>query len=165
MKMSPKGIDLLVELEGFERKKYKDVAGYWTIGVGHLITKEELSSGLIKLKTNWIGINQILNDFEIKELLELDLFPKENCINTYVKVPLAQHQFDALVSFCFNVGVSNFKSSTLLKLLNRKEYDAIPEQFRRWVYAGSTTKVRGLVNRRERECYLWETGKYVYPNR
>jgi lysozyme len=80
-------------------------------------------------------------------------------VNSHVKVPLDQDQFDALVDFCFNAGIGAFYGSTLLKLLNQGNYDAIPEELKKWNKChidGVLTVVQGLVNRRNNEILLWE---------
>jgi lysozyme len=77
-------------------------------------------------------------------------------VNESVTVPLNQNQFDALVSFSFNVGDNAFRGSTLLKLLNQGQYDQVPAQLRRWVRDNGHV-VQGLINRREKEIVLWNT--------
>ena len=76
-----------------------------------------------------------------------------------MRVPLAQHQFDALVSFVFNVGGGAFRESTLLRELNAGDYDAVPRELNRWVKAGGRT-LPGLVRRRGAEGVLFSRGKY-----
>ena len=78
----------------------------------------------------------------------------DQAVNDGVTVALKPYQFDALVSFSFNVGVSAFKNSTLLSVLNEGKYDEVPGQLGRWVFSGGH-KVQGLVNRRENEVKLW----------
>jgi lysozyme len=87
-------------------------------------------------------------------LLGQDLEGAERTVNEAVTVPLNQNQFDALVSFTFNVGNGAFRGSTLLKLLNQRQYDQVPTQLRRWVMDNGHV-VQGLVNRREKEIALW----------
>jgi lysozyme len=87
-------------------------------------------------------------------LLLEDLKRFESAIRQLVKVPLNQNQFDALVSFTFNVGEGAFKGSTLLKLLNAGNYNAAAAQFGKWVYAGKKV-LPGLVARREAEYQLF----------
>jgi lysozyme len=90
----------------------------------------------------------------VTDLLSQDVKPAEQSVNNGVKVSLNQNQFDALVSFTFNVGGGAFSSSTLLKVLNQGQYDQVPDQLRRWTKSGGRT-VQGLVNRRENEIKLW----------
>lgn len=154
MKISDQGLQLLSEWEGVENTVYKDSAGLDTIGVGHLLTAQELSSGRISIADVDVDYSNGLNDTQVKELLAQDLERFVEAVNNCVTVELKQHQFDALVAFCFNVGVGAFKNSTLLKELNQGNYDAIPGQLKRWVNAGGRP-VAGLVNRRNNEINLW----------
>ena len=85
-----------------------------------------------------------------------DLERFEAAVNDGVQVALNQNQFDALVSFAFNVGRQGFKSSTLLKKLNQGLYDEVPAQLRRWNKTGGNV-IQGLVNRREKEIALWQS--------
>jgi len=142
MKISDNGIAKLMEWEGTILHVYNDAAGLPTIGVGHLIQKgEDFSNG-------------ITHD-QAFELLKKDLVRFERVVNMYVKVPLTQNQFDALVAFAFNVGTGAFLDSTLLMRLNCREYNSVPEQLMRWTKAGGK-QVAGLVNRRQNEIELWE---------
>lgn len=154
MQISEPGLELLKQWEGFELKVYKDSAGLPTIGVGHLITKSEQSSGNIVIAGVPVQYANGLTDQQALDLLSQDVQPAENSVNNGVKVDLNQNQFDALVSFTFNVGVGAFTSSTLLKVLNQGQYDQVPDQLRRWNKAGGKV-VQGLVNRRENEVKLW----------
>ena len=154
MTTSENGKKLLAEWEGVELRVYKDVAGLPTIGVGHLLTKDELSSGKIVLRGVPVKYGDGLTQQQVMDLLAQDLAPSEQLVTTEVKVPLEQNQFDALVAFAFNAGNGAFKSSTLLKVLNKEQYGAVPAELRRWIYAGGQV-VRGLVARREKEIALW----------
>lgn len=140
--------------EGTELKIYKDSASYPTIGVGHLLTKDELSSGEIMINGQPVSFLEGITQHEALDLLEQDLRIAEQAVNDGVKVPLNQNQFDALVSFVFNVGTGAFKNSTLLKRLNEGDYDEVPAQLRRWVRSGKRI-INGLINRREKEIKLW----------
>ncbi|MEK6322627.1 MAG: lysozyme [Acidobacteriota bacterium] len=154
MQMSENGLGLLESWEGFELKVYKDSAGLPTIGVGHLLTKSELSSG--KTVINGIPVQYAdgLTNQQTLDLLSQDVKPAEQAVNSGVKVALNQNQFDALVSFTFNVGVGAFTGSTLLKVLNQQQYTNVPNQLLRWVRSGGQV-VQGLVNRRQNEISLW----------
>lgn len=154
MQMSERGLELLKEWEGFELKVYKDSAGLPTIGVGHLITKSEQTSGNIMIVGVPVKYTAGLTDQQAVDLLSQDVRPAEQAVNNGAKVTLTQNQFDALVSFTFNVGVGAFNGSTLLKVLNQGQYDQVPTQLRRWNKAGGKV-VQGLVNRRENEVRLW----------
>lgn len=153
--MSERGLELLTEWEGSEPQLYHDVAGLPTIGVGHLLTRDELSSGKIHIIGEDVKYRDGLTEDQIDRLLAQDLRPTEGTVTNNVLVDLLQHQFDALVSFVFNVGRSAFMASTLLRKLNAGIFEEVPVQMRRWVYAGGR-RVQGLVNRREKEVRLWE---------
>lgn len=141
MKTSDLGIELIKKHEGVRLEPYQDVAGLWTIGIGHLIKPgEEFTS---------------ISEEEAEDILRKDLEKAEKCVINGVKTPLSQSEFDALVSFVFNVGCQAFRNSTLLRLVNRGEMDDAAEQFARWNRAGGKA-VKGLTNRRlaERELFL-----------
>lgn len=154
MRVGPEGRRLFVEWEGFKTSVYKDVVGNPTIGVGHLLTRDELSSGKILINCRQVKYANGLTEQQCWELLDQDLGIAEDAVNACVTVPLTQNQFDVLVSFVFNAGVSAFAGSTLLKLLNNMQYDLVPAQLRRWVHSGRRI-INGLVNRREKEIELW----------
>jgi lysozyme len=154
MEMSEHGLALLKQWEGFELQEYKDSAGLPTIGVGHLITSSEQASGEIVIDGLPVTYADGLTDQQALDLLSQDVKPAEQTVNNGVTVALDQNQFDALVSFTFNIGGGNFKSSTLLKVLNQGQYDQVPDQLQRWNKAGGKV-VQGLVNRRENEIKLW----------
>ena len=154
MQMSPHGLELLEQWEGFKTTVYKDSAGLPTIGVGHLLTKSELSSGKITINGVPVKYGDGLTEQQVTDLLAQDVQPAAAAVNSHVKVSLNQNQFDALVSFAFNVGVGAFTSSTLLKVLNQGQYDEVPTQLLRWTRAGGQV-VQGLVNRRNNEIKLW----------
>jgi lysozyme len=142
MRISPNGLRFLMQAEDTILHIYKDAAGYPTIGTGHLIRKgEDYSRGL--------------TTEQAQDLLQSDLVRFEDAVNRLVKVPLTQSQYDALVSFAFNVGVAAFKASTLLKKLNTGDYESIPGQLMRWTKAGGK-ELSGLVARRQNEVKLWE---------
>jgi lysozyme len=154
LQMSQRGKELLAQWEGVELKVYKDSAGLPTIGVGHLLTRDELTSGKISIRGEPIKYANGLTRQQAIELLDQDLDKFEEVINSSVKVDLSQNQFDALVAFTFNVGANAFRSSTLLKVLNQGQYLEVPNQLRRWVFSGGQ-RVQGLANRREKEIALW----------
>lgn len=157
-RFSNHGLEFLKQREGSIATMYRDSKGLPTIGVGHLLTKSELSSGKIFIKSQPVrwGVRGGLTDQQILDLLEQDVHVSALCVNMSVTVPLNQNQFDALASFAFNIGNQAFQASTLVRLLNQKQYDAVPAQLRRWVHAGPKT-VAGLVDRREKEITLWNT--------
>ena len=154
--MSQNGTKLLAEWEGFETEVYDDAAGLPTIGVGHLLTQSERDTGKITIKGQAVDYKQGLSEQQVLDLLAQDLERFEAAVNDAVQVALNQNQFDALVSFAFNVGTQGFKSSTLLKKLNQGLYDEVPAQLRRWNKAGGKV-IQGLINRREKEITLWQS--------
>jgi lysozyme len=160
MQLSDNGRKFLEFVEGRENKVYPDSNGVPTIGVGHALTVSERKSGKLAIKKNdpratvYIDYRNGITDEQIDRLLTSDLVKTESIINIAVKVPLKQYQYDALVSFVHNVGVDAFNNSTLLKLLNRGEYQSVPTQMRRWVYDDGVV-VQGLVNRREHDIDMW----------
>ena len=141
MRLSHKGRALLTQMEGKSNHVYEDVAGFKTIGIGHLLKLGETMT--------------YLTDEQIDDLLDDDLSKFELAVTIGVHVPLTQHQFDALVIFAFNVGVTAFSTSTLVKKLNAGDYNSVPSQLMRWNKAGGKV-VSGLTNRRKKEIELWE---------
>jgi lysozyme len=156
MQLSPDGLQLLRELEGVEPEPYRDSAGLLTVGAGHCLTKDELHSGKIYCGDQVIRWKDgPLSDEEIDALLAEDVGWAEACVEVAVRVQLTQNQYDALVCLVFNIGPNAFRESTLCRLLNDGDFEAIPAQFRRWVRAGGQV-LPGLVRRREREVQVWE---------
>jgi lysozyme len=141
MKLSQKGADVLILREGKRNKAYRDTKGILTIGVGH--TGPDVYEGLV-----W-------NDEKVQDVFMKDVKWAEDAVNKYVKVPLQQHQFDALVSWVFNIGETGFKRSTALKLLNEKLYDMIPAAMEMW------NKPPEIFPRRRAEAEQFKSGKYV----
>lgn len=164
MRMSQVGVKLLVQLEGFKEQVYRDSAGLPTVGVGHLLTQDELSSGRIVLADGRVlDFRDGLTKGEVADLLRDDLPRFEEAVERLVVVPLEQYQFDALVSFAFNVGTGAFKRSTLLRLLNDGDYAAVPGQLTRWNKAGGRV-IKGLVNRRKTEGEVWRGNYAALPD-
>jgi lysozyme len=139
MHISAEGLSLIKKFEGCELKAYRCAANVLTIGYG-----------TIKNVTEGMEITQE----EAETLLQEEMHEYEGYINDMVKVPLEQHQFDAMVSWVFNLGSGNLSSSTLLKKLNNSEYDEVPAQIRRWNKAGGKV-LDGLIRRREAEAKMF----------
>ncbi len=146
---------LLEELESKKNELYHDFAGYATIGIGHLLTKDELYSGKIEIGNEFVKYRHILTDDQVYDLLFQDIHKYQNCVEVMVTVPLIPNQLTALTSFCYNIGMGAFTRSTLLKVLNNNNYDGVPYQLSRWVFAGGE-KSKILENRRRRESEVWE---------
>lgn len=154
MHMSEHGRRLLTTWEGSRRSVYNDAAGKPTIGVGHLLTGTELASKAIVIDGAPVPYAGGLDDDEVGRLLAQDLRRYEDAVDRCVTVGLEQNQFDALVAFCFNVGVGAFEGSTLVKTLNQGGFADVPDELRRWTIVAGRT-IPGMVNRREHEIDLW----------
>ena len=140
MEISQEGLSLIKKFEGCKLEAYKCAAGVWTIGYG---------------STNGVEENMKISQERADMLLLEDVEVFEEAVNKLVEVPLEQNQFDALVSWTFNLGSTNLKNSTLLKVLNDKDYEGVPAQIKRWNKAGGKV-LQGLIRRREAEALLFE---------
>ena len=118
MNISQNGINLIKQFEGLRLKAYQCAAGVWTIGYGH-------TSGVKK--------GDKITPKQAEDFLRSDLEKFENAINNLVIAELNQNQFDALVSFVFNIGINAFKQSTMLKFLNNNSFPLAARQFDRWI--------------------------------
>lgn len=139
MNISAEGLSLIKKFEGCELKAYRCAANVLTIGYG---------------STKGVTEDMEITQEEAESLLQEEMHEYEGYINDMVKVPLEQHQFDAMVSWVFNLGSGNLSSSTLLKKLNNSEYDEVPAQIRRWNKAGGKV-LDGLIRRREAEAKMF----------
>lgn len=154
MNTSQTGIDSIKKSEGSVSTMYRDSVGLPTIGVGHLLLKSELSSGKLTIAGVPVAWAKGLTSAQIEDLLRQDLHGTEEQVAKVVRVSLQQHQFDALVSFTFNVGGAAFANSQLAKRINAGQFEDVPGQLRRWIYAGGVVQ-EGLKKRREEEIRLW----------
>lgn len=143
LRTSPNGLRLIKQFEGFSAVRYLDAAGLPTIGYGHLLTAQELS-----------GYGEPLDADRAHVLLAQDVVVAENAIARFITVPLSQNQFDALVSFTFNLGAATLQRSTLRRVVNRGDHADVPEQLERFVWAGGR-KLAGLIKRRAAEAQLY----------
>lgn len=146
MKISNNGLNLIKQFEGFSSTPYLCPAGIATIGYGSTYYEDGTK---VTLKDKPITEERAT---ELLEFIANKTF-SEN-INKVVKVPLNQNQFDALVSFAYNIGNKNFNWSTLLKKLNQSDYEGASLEFGRWNQAGGKV-LNGLVRRREKEKELF----------
>ncbi|WP_336038668.1 lysozyme [Acinetobacter calcoaceticus] len=144
MSLSLGGIDLICNFEGLKFRAYDDGNGVWTIGYG----TTRYPNGKRVSEGDRCTLDQA------KAYMQHDLKIFERAVNSFVKVPLKQNQFDALVSLTYNIGVDAFKNSTLLKKLNLGDYKEAANQFDVWVNAGGK-RLQGLVNRRAIEKKLF----------
>lgn len=147
MKIGKKGISLIQSFESLRLKAYDDGVGVPTIGWGH---------------TKGVKWGDTCTKEQADQWLLEDLAVAEKAVNAYVKVDLSQGQYDALVSFTFNVGTGALKSSTLLKKLNAGDYLGAADEFPRWNKGGGKV-MKGLTRRRaaERELFLFFDGMPV----
>ncbi|WP_462266094.1 lysozyme [Mucilaginibacter sp.] len=151
MKLSNTGEQLIKNFEGLRLKAYQDDAGVWTIGYG----STQYADG------RPVKPGEHLTDKQVADqLFRQTLTGYEQAVNTLVKVPISQHQFDALVSFTYNAGTGALKASTLLKYLNQSSYSAAANQFLKWNKVTDKQTRRkvvsaGLSERRERERALF----------
>ena len=138
---------LVTHYEGFYPTRYICPAGVPTIGIGHAIRKiEEPKYATVSLSKD-----------EALDLLKVDLYEAEASVSRLIRVTLEDYQFDALVSFVFNLGGGALQRSTLRSRLNRLEYLAAAEEFPKWCYGGGRI-LRGLQRRRKSEQYLFLHG-------
>lgn len=149
MKLSNKGLELIKRYESFEPCPYLDAAGIPTIGYGNTYyedgRKVTMNDSEISEKRATILLNNIVAKFE-KDVLK------------YVKSPLTQNQFDALVSFAYNCGSYALKQSTLLKRINEDPlHPTIPNEFTKWTKSGGK-RLRGLSKRRVEEAFIYYIG-------
>lgn len=150
MHISMEGLSAIKAREGLVLKAYKCPAGVWTIGYGH--TGKDVHPHLTISRDDAIA------------LLMRDICAPERFLND-LDYPYTQGQFDALVSFIFNIGLTNFKNSTMCRMLQEKKPpEDISEQFPRWKYAtvnGRHVVLPGLVRRRESEQKQFLQGREV----
>lgn len=139
METSQNGIDLIKRFEGLQTEAYRCPAGILTIGYGH---------------THGVKMGDKCSPSQAEEWLRQDCLAAEMTIRMHVKKTLNQNQFDALVSFIFNLGAVDFIGSTLLKKLNAGDYAGAASEFGRWVNVCGR-KFSGLVKRRAAEKTLF----------
>lgn len=151
--VTSRGIKAIISHEGLETSPYRDTAGLLTIGVGHLLTRSELASGKVVIRGEKIHWDEGISTTQAMDLLDQDLDIAEDAVERLAP-GLTDNQFDALVSFVFNVGVGAFEHSTLLKKIRAGELDAVPAQMMRWVRSGDAFPP-GLPKRRAAEGALW----------
>ena len=152
MRTSVGGLSIIKEFEGLRLSAYRCPAGIMTIGYGHTSAAGDpkVTSGLV------------ISRDDAERILRNDLGQYEDAVRKYVKVELTQNQFDALVSFAYNVGVGSmilneppgFIRSTLLKKINAKRFGEVPSEFMKWTKGGGK-ELPGLVRRRRAEAKLW----------
>lgn len=147
MKLDKKGIEFIHNEEGLRLKAYLCPAGVWTIGYGNTY----------HLDNNKVKEGDVITLEQAKDLFDKKIKLYEDAVNKNVKVTLTQNAYNALVSFCYNVGMFAFQTSTLLKKINSKSsFEDIAKEFKKWVHAGKKL-ISVLVNRRKREINLFKS--------
>lgn len=131
-------IYLIKQFEGLRHTAYDDGHGNMTIGVGHLIKPNEEKLYYTTLSTK-----------QAHKLLERDMEPCERVIDTKVSSPLTQHQFDALMSFCHNIGPDRFAGSDVIKYINKQKYEKAADAMLSW------NKPESVIKRRKQERKLF----------
>jgi lysozyme len=142
MKISDKGLNLIKSFEGCELEAYPDPGSGgdpWTIGFGH---------------TGKVFPGMKITAEEAERFLEMDVEHFERCVEEMLEVEVSQDQFDALVCFAYNVGCKALQGSTLLRLVNSRQFEAAAQQFLRWNKAGGKV-LAGLTRRRQAESELF----------
>mgnify|MGYP006132458919 FL=1 len=140
MKISQEGLALIKKFEGCELEAYKCAAGVLTIGYGH---------------TKGVTESMKITQGEAESMLVEELVEYEKAVLDAVTISIDQCMFDALVSWTYNLGPTNLRSSTMLTVLNKGEYDDVPAQIKRWNKANGKV-LDGLIRRREAEALLSE---------
>ena len=140
--ITQEGIDLIKRFEGFSSTVYICPAGYPTIGYGHLVRDHETF--------------EEISQEEAEALLRIDVESAERAVLRLIKVPLTDGQFDALVSFTYNLGSGALQCSTLRRKVNRQAHSEVPGQLIRWVWAGGR-KLNGLARRRRAEAISYRS--------
>lgn len=138
--ISDEGLSLIKKFEGLRLTAYQDAVGIWTIGYGH--TGPDVTPGMR------------VTQEQAESLLRKDVAEAEDAVRSLVKAPISQSQYDALVSFVFNVGRTAFMNSTLLRLLNQGDWVSAAAEFAKWHKAGKKA-LEGLLRRRIEEMILF----------
>lgn len=150
MTIIKEGLELIKRWEGLRLEAYQDVGGVWTIGYGHT------SAAGAPRVTPGLKITAA----EAERILLKDLENVKKDLYSLVKVPLNPYQEASLMSWLYNLGKSKVAKSTLIRELNKGNYDRVPQELAKWVYVGKK-KYQGLVNRRNAEIGLWTREQFV----
>ena len=157
MNVSPKTIEMIKHHEGVRFKPYQCPAKLWTIGVGHVLYPNQGKMPIDQRGGFQLAQedNRSFSKDEVNAILRADLARFEKGVATYCPVPLTQGQFDALVSFAFNVGLGTLQRSTLRQKVLRGDMAGAAEELLKYCMAGGKI-LKGLQNRRidERAVFL-----------
>lgn len=141
MNLSPKGLALIQSFEGYRDSAYRDANGRWACGYGH-------TDGVTQLTT--------CDPATALQWLSDDTAEAQETVNEHALVPVNQNQFDALVSFTYNVGAAAFIGSTLLRMVNMANWSAAAAQFLCWDHIDGV-EIAGLERRRQAEMELFQS--------
>lgn len=158
-RVSQSGIKFFIKEEGFKTKVYKDIGGKETIGIGHLLLPAEKAGNYVLIDGKQVQLNRPLSDGEVYALFRQDIKQREDHVNSQVKAPITQAQFDMLVSLTYNHG----NCTTVAKQLNAGNYN-VSKQWMSIIYYkknGQTLRSQALYNRRAREYTIFSNG-YAY---
>lgn len=144
LRASPEIKAFIKSFETLRLRAYDDGTGVMTIGWGH---------------TKGVQTGQVITRTIAEDWFRGDLHVAEGTIRLAIKAPLYQHEYDALLSFVFNIGGTQFSKSTMRERINELRYEDAADQFPRWIYANGE-RLGGLVKRRDQERRLWMTGAY-----
>lgn len=137
------GLRLIRRFEGFSAVPYLCPAGYLTVGYGHVVKNPD-------------AFRQPITKDEATKILTVDVETAERAVLRLISMPLTDGQFDALVSFTFNLGAGALQRSTLRRKVNREDHEDAAAEFLRWVWAGGR-KLPGLIRRRQAEAMLYQS--------
>lgn len=146
MRTSQQGIDLIKHFEGCKLEAYRCSANVWTHGYGHV---KHVQEG-----------DKVTQD-EAEDNLILDISMVETHMTRLIHVPLAQHEWDSIVSWCFNLGCGSLRRSTMLNVLNSGDLEGVTKELIRWDNVNGKPS-KGLTRRRKAEAHLFDTGKIDY---
>jgi lysozyme len=143
MDISENGLNFIKQFEGYRDAAYQDSVGVWTIGYGSTIT-------------NGVHVQEgdTCTDDQAMGYLHADVAKFVDGINDLLQTDVNQNQFDAMVSFTYNVGLGNFTNSSLLRKVNEGDFDGAADEFLKWNHAGGRV-IEGLTRRREAERALF----------
>jgi GH24 family phage-related lysozyme (muramidase) len=155
--LSQAGLNFIARHEAFMPRLYNDAVGFATIGYGHLVHRGAVGTNAAAEAPFAQGILQA----QALQLLNQDVAPHVQAVNNAVQQPVTQAQFDALVSFSFNVGAAGMRGSQLVQIINQGGYgpQQIANAFGLWIHGGGAV-IPGLVNRRNAEANLFNNGQY-----
>ncbi len=147
MQVSSNCLQLIKQFEGFKPTPYFDSAGIPTIGYGTILYPDN---------TRVTMNDPAITEDQALEYLEFNINEKCEALDKLIKVQLSQNQYAAICSLVYNIGMTNFETSTLLRMLNQSDFDGAAAQFTRWDYSAGQV-VAGLETRRQQEAKLFQS--------